>query len=68
MFFGVVHGRVFQIKNALYIYLIKLLSKQIEIVLKHSKINSRSTSQGKYSAIIIDLQSRREVVDLLFSM
>jgi len=37
MFFGVVNGKVFQSKNALYIYLIKLLSKQIEIVLEHSK-------------------------------
>jgi len=35
--FDVVNGKVFQLKNALYICLIKLLSKQIEIVLEHSK-------------------------------
>jgi len=33
----VVNGKVFQLKNTLYIYLIKLLSEQIEIVLEHSK-------------------------------
>jgi len=35
--FDVVNGKVFQLKNEQNICLIKLLSKQIEILLEHSK-------------------------------
>jgi len=48
--------QVFQLKKY-SICLIKLLSKETEIVLEHSERNGRSTSWGEYSAKITDLQA-----------